>query len=235
MNASEILDFIYLDLPRLESFGSQLLEGLPESRTRSDEKTGEVTGAVSGGLPLVVKGTAGTRGVLSASSSVVSRDHHRLVVMVIEQLRERRFLHDLEDDLPDGSFVLMNGHLQIADPALIGRFFGSAGDLQKAVEAFEHPETTAAGSTQAERRAAHRKRQVAAAEWPLPQQTRSLKTLLDFFAADTVRIRLLLGGETAAVGVVEMLEAMKGLTSAGTEGLSVTPLAIYRTIAADSG
>jgi hypothetical protein len=38
---AEIRDFIYLDIPRLLSFDSQLFEGLAESRTGSRSKEAE--------------------------------------------------------------------------------------------------------------------------------------------------------------------------------------------------
>lgn len=278
----ELLDFIYLDLPRLESFASQLLEGLPESRTRSDESSSEFTGEIAGGLPVLLKGSAGTKAVFSAASATVTRDHHRLVVLVLEELRNGEFLAGPEEDPEDGQFVLLEGQLQIADPKLIGRFFGSAGDLQRAVTAFEQAE--AQTPSKADRRAGRGTARPKG--WPAPAQTNSLHTMLEFFAADTARVRVMDDERTVAFGVVErdkfvedlerliarhgqapsgewsvlaqvnhpgraivksqaagssvfdmvesggagLLEAISQLTAAGEEGLSITPLAIYRTI-----
>jgi len=68
-----IRDFIYLDLPRLQSFASQLLEGLPESETRERGHQTDFAGEVKAGLPGLLGAAVNTKAVLSASSTVTSR------------------------------------------------------------------------------------------------------------------------------------------------------------------
>ena len=201
MTAKEILDFIYLDLPRLESIASQLLEGgVPESATRSEDRESRFDGEASGGIPLVLKGSARAAAVLSAGSSVTSRYHHRLVVKVLERLRQAGFLRDLDDDLTDGAFVHITGELQVVDPRMLARFMEAAPDLQKAASAFTESEPQA--RSRAERRTGR-----GAAEqvtgWPARRQTDAMKQFLDVFAADSARVRVIVNDRTVAVGVVE--------------------------------
>jgi hypothetical protein len=197
-----LLDFIYLDLPRLESVASQLIDGgVPESKTRTSQRESAFDGEVSGGLPFIATGSAGTRAVLSASSTVTSRYHHRLVVEVIEQLRTGGFLHELQDDPVDGSFVHLSGELQVVDPRLLARFMEAAPDLQGAVAAFSQ-QPAPEQKTKADRRAG-RSPGAAATTWPAKRQTESMKKILDIFAPDSARIRIISGENTVAVGVVE--------------------------------
>ncbi len=121
-----IRDFIYLDIPRLQSFASQLFEGLPESATKTDSRQAELGGQVKGRIPFVLEGGADARAVLSAASAVTSTLHHQLVVQVLDGLRDQGFLHEAAtDNVPDGGFVLLRGQLQIVDPDSLKRWSGS--------------------------------------------------------------------------------------------------------------
>lgn len=71
-----VRDFICIDLQRLRSFASQLLEGAPESRTRSDVHSAEAGGEIRGRIPVIIEGAANTRGkiVIGRSSGPPSID-----------------------------------------------------------------------------------------------------------------------------------------------------------------
>ena len=103
----DLLDFLYLDLPRLYSFASQLYKGLPATSTRTDSTSSEFSAGVHGGLPGLLGGSGGTKAVLSADSTVTSSVHHELVGRVISSLRDQDLLHEGSelDQIHDGGFA----------------------------------------------------------------------------------------------------------------------------------
>lgn len=149
-----IRDFIYLDILRLLSFDSQLFEGVAESKTRSQSKEANLSGSVTGKVPLFAEATADTKAVLAAGSSVTVAIHQdQLVVQVIDGLRDQGFLWD-EDaaaTAPDGAFVLLSGQAQIIDPESLGQIVEGFPDLMGHIQALQ--ETPQPQRTPAERRA----------------------------------------------------------------------------------
>lgn len=116
----ELLDFLYLDVPRLASFASQLFGGLPSTTTTGRGRETEVGAELEAALPFLVRGSGNTKAVLSAASTVTSTAHHELVTELIRSLRDRGFLHgsalgnaSLQSAMADGAFILVEGELQI--------------------------------------------------------------------------------------------------------------------------
>lgn len=198
-----VRDFIYLDLPRLQSFASQLLEGLPEAETHTRGHSADFAGEVRAGLPGVLGATANTKAVMSAQSSVTSTVHHRLVGLVVDELVAQRFLVDPDgiDAAPDGSFVILQGQLQVTDPAALRVIFEDWRNIETWVAALTAGPTAAPPqvATKADRRAG---RQTASSSFPQPYLDALVGTIRRFAEA-SVRIRLVDGGESVAVCVAE--------------------------------
>jgi hypothetical protein len=100
---------------------------------------------------------------------------------------------------------LLDGELQVVDPAMLGRYMGSAQDLKAAEAAFSQDSqgTSQGTDTKAERRAAYRKQSHSSDKWPSRQQTESIQRILELFAGGSARIRVIRAGKTVAVGVIE--------------------------------
>lgn len=195
---STIRDFIYLDLPRLQSFASQLLQGLPTAETRTAEHESTFEGEVRAGLPAFLGASANAQAVLSAGSSITSSVHHRLVGLVLEKLESLGFLDDRRlDDVGDGGFVTVSGQLQITDPTALREIFADWRTTERNVAALTSgPE--AQPPSRADRRAGR-----APSSGLNQTYVDALVSVLDKFGANTVRVRVVAGGATVAVGAVE--------------------------------
>lgn len=196
-----IRDFIYLDLPRLRSFASQLFEGVPESRTHANSREADVGGEVRGRVPFLIEAAASTKGVLSASSTVTATVHHQLVSEVIAGLRDQGFLWESADaeTAPDGAFVLLSGQIQISDPESLRSTVAQMPDISRHLQALTTPDSAPA-PTMADRRA-HR-----VTNRPVPvtkAKADALSAILTMFTGGTVRLRLLDDREPLATAVVE--------------------------------
>lgn len=195
-----VRDFIYLDLPRLRSIASQLLEGLPESRVATHGREDESAGELRAGLP-VIGASANTREVLSAESTVTSTLHHRLVGLVLERLSAEDYLWPGEalEKAPDGSFAVLSGGLQVTDPTALRQIFEDWPTLQKQIATLgQDPTDPPAKPSRADRRAGR------VNQTGLPgTYTAALAGVLAKFGEDNVRVRVLSGGRSVAVGVAE--------------------------------
>lgn len=196
-----VRDFIYLDVPRLQSFASQLFQGLPESRTKTDSHGTEFGGQLRGGVPLVVQASADTKAVLSASSTITSTLHHQLVVDVLTGLREQRFLVDDVTSAEDGQFVLLSGQLQVIDPEALAEIVQQMPDLGRHIRTLTSP-TSSTVPTRADRRAG-RVSNPQSGGGPTSAQADAMAAVLQMFAKNTVRLRVFNGHEPIAVAVVE--------------------------------
>ena len=198
-----IRDFIYLDIPRLQSYASQLFEGLPESATKTDSRQAEFGGQVKGRIPFV-EGGADTRAVLSAASAITSTLHHQLVVRVLDGLRDQGFLHtSVTDKVPDGGFVLLRGQLQIVDLDSLKRMVAVFPDLSRHFGALNAPDPGST-ETRADARRRNRSGSPPAVDLGISKQSAlAIVGIIDALGAQMIRMRVLQDGETVATGVVE--------------------------------
>lgn len=206
---AEIRDFIYLDVPRLLSFDSQLFEGLAESKTRSGSKAAEFSGSVKGKIPLFAEATADTKATLLAGDSTTVAVHQdQLVVQVIEGLRDQGFLWGVEQaaNAPDGAFVLLSGRVQLTDPESLREIVEGFPDLMANMQALQDPQAPA--RTPADRRAG---RSLPANNLLPKGKAKALAELFRRLARDTVRLRLLEDGEPIATGVVQRRKFVESL------------------------
>lgn len=213
----ELLDFLYLDLPRLSSFASQLLGGLPTSMVKGGEKEAEFSGGVEGGLPFLLRGSANTKAVLSASSSVTSTVHHELVAKVVEGLQDRKLLYTLGPDdvetgalrLADGAFALLSGRLQIVDPHGLAKTLRLVVQLQQTVSKVQPAQIDQPMPiNRAARRAQQWSGQMAGqqkqgAGTDQQKQFEAFAGITEAFGGDTVRVRILRQGRSIGTAAVE--------------------------------
>lgn len=196
-------DFIYLDLPRLASFASQLNDGLPLSSTKAQTERGDRGAQLQVGIGGLASFTAGTKGVLEATSSVTSTLHHRLVATVIDELREAGYLCENEKlaQASDGSFALLVGRLQFIDPSALSSMLSMLPAIQRFQDAFT-PTPVDAGASRADRRHS-RRRSLPGTQPHNSAQVQSIREVIETFAANSVRVRVLVDGRSIASGVVE--------------------------------
>jgi hypothetical protein len=196
-----IRDFIYLDVQRLRSFASQLLdEGVPDSTSKSETTETQVGGDVRGRIPLLIEGGANTKAVLSATSTVTAEVHHRLIEKVVTGLDRGDLLwpEDELDAAPDGAFVQLVTQIQISDP-------DSLRDLVTKLPAVTQSLAAASGTapdpsrSKADRRAGR----AAPASSLSKRRADGIAKLLEIFTPGTVRLRLLRDGSPIATAVVE--------------------------------
>jgi hypothetical protein len=197
---TQIRDFIYLDIQRLRSFASQLLEGVPETRTRSSGRTTEVAGEVRGRLPFLIEGAANTKAVLSAGSMVEAAVHHQLVSEVLDGLAHGHFLWpDVEAvGAPDGAFVLLRGQLQVSDPEALRSLVEAMPNMGQWMQRLgDGPQPM---PTRADRRAGRSKGAEPLVSKP---QADAIAGFLRILTPGTVRLRLLRDRRPFATAVVE--------------------------------
>lgn len=204
----ELLDFLYLDIPRLSSFASQLFEGLPATSTKLDQHETEFSGGVDGGLPLILRARGDTKAVMSASSSVTSNVHHELVSRVLSSLRDRQLLHEESrqfDTLADGSFVLVSGQLQIVDPRGLASTIRLVGPLQQALTKMTAgPEPNVGeGAHMPTHEAKRQARMAAASQTAEKARLDSFADVTEGLGGQTVRVRVVHNQETVGTAVVE--------------------------------
>jgi len=188
-----LLDFLYLDLKRLESFASQLFKGVPDEQTDESAREIEVQLGVKGGIPVLLQGSGDTRALFSAGSTVTSRMHHYLVTRVIESLRERDLLLSDPSTAPDGTFVLVTGQLQILDPLGLAATLRLLPSTMKAA-------TQLGGAATSNRQERQRQQEAASAQ---EKQFKTLADVIEAFGRDTVRIRVIENNESLATAVGE--------------------------------
>lgn len=206
-----IRDFIYLDLPRLQSFASQLLEGVPESETRTRGRDTAFEGEVRAGLPSFLGASANSKAVLSAASTVTSSVHHRLVGLVLDKLADQHYLWPSGelDAAPDGSFATLTGQVQITDVDALRAVFEDWGQLEQQVNVLQ-----GGVDTQPEQRSRADRRAGRGLQQPtLPKRyTEALVGVLKKFGENNVRIRVIESEQTLAVGVAERDKFVEDLT-----------------------
>jgi hypothetical protein len=213
---SEPLDFLYLDFQRLASLASQLFEGLPTTRTADSGHQAEFSGGIEGAIPLLLKGSADTKAVLSASSSITSTIHHELVGRVIEALRKKSLLLDGPKTLaslvalPDGAFVLLSGQLQIVDPTGMARTLRMLGPTQQSLAELKSDEADRVppGLTPTQERLLQREAQEARKRErqqfaSMSKKMETFAQVTETFGGETVRVRFLKNMASIAVAVVE--------------------------------
>lgn len=196
-----IRDFIYLDLPRLDSFASQLFEGLPETRTRSTGHETNVGGEVRGRLPLVLEAAGNTKAVMSAASTVTSTIHHQLVSEVIAGLDKNELLWERDEQPPDGAFVLLRGQVQLSDPESLARAVGVMPDLLRHLQELSKDDNEPQPS-RADRRAGRHRPSASGAGISRPKAD-AIAAVVNTLAPNTVRLRVIDGETTLATAVVE--------------------------------
>jgi hypothetical protein len=203
--AEALLDFLYLDIPRLESFASQLLVGVPEAATSDAGREFEVGAEVEGGLPFLLKGTGNTKAVFSANSTVTSRVHHALVHKVIEELERRELLIDDPDTAADGSFVMVDGPLQIVDAVGLAQTLRIMPTMLKTASLLQTGGSQPHSLTGQAARAARQQRSQEQSDFLAQEkQLKAFADVIDVFGKETVRIRVLEdGGSSRASAVVE--------------------------------
>jgi hypothetical protein len=204
MPVTTIRDFMYLDFQRLRSFASQLLdEGLPSTLTTSDTKGAEFGGELKGRIPLLIEGGANTKGVMSATSTMTSELHHRLVTRVLDGLRAEEMLWpETElDEAPDGAFVSLRAQVQISDPDSLRSLVEKMPDLSRLI-AQASGEPAPPPRSRADRRAG-RGLPEAESEGVSRAQAEGISSLLATFTPGTVRLRLVRDGIPIATAVVE--------------------------------
>jgi hypothetical protein len=203
----ELLDFLYLDIPRLYSFASQLYEGLPAKSTKTDQHDAEFGAEIQGRLPVLLSATGSTRAVMSASSAVTSSVHHELVGRVLKSLRDQRLLREGSDihDLPDGSFVLVSGQLQIVDPKGLASTIRLIGPLQQAVQKMtKDSEAEAAPRAQLPPHEAKRQARIEQAAQAVEKaRLESFADVTEGLGGLTVRVRIVRERVTVGTAVVE--------------------------------
>lgn len=120
-----LTDFIYLDIDRIRSFIAQLYQGVPEAfeETKGQEKSGKGEAGIT--APLL--GKLGIEGsILYQKSTAETRSaHHYLYSLLEQKLNEfskfvkvdADFSKDdwTPDKFQDGTFVLVQGRIQIID------------------------------------------------------------------------------------------------------------------------
>ncbi|MDP9226086.1 MAG: hypothetical protein M3P18_20055 [Actinomycetota bacterium] len=201
-----LLDFLYIDLKRLESFASQLFEGLPSEAIKQTGREAEVGAAIKGGIPMFAEGSGNTKAVFSAQSSVTSTFHHFLVTRVLSELRARHLLLSDADAADDGSFVLLEGRLQILDPRGLAATLRLLTPMMDAVTQLQATKTdeSSPGQSPTQRRAeANRRQRQHQSSSAQAKQFKTFADLTEAFGGETVRIRILTDARSIGTAVVE--------------------------------
>ena len=201
---TNILDFLYLDLKRLESFASQLFSGIPDATTKESGQEMEFGIGVKGGIPAILQGSGNTKAVLSAGSTVTSRVHHFLVSRVLDELKHRELLMSDPNTADDGAFVLLDGRLQVVDPlglaAMLRMLSPMMQTLSQLQQEGESSQSTSGSARRQLRQQRQQEQQSVAAQ---AKQFDALADVTEAFGRETVRIRVLVANDSRATAVAE--------------------------------